>query len=256
MKILLAPIYFIYKLWVGFVFWFTLFLLYPIFWVLLSKEKWFPAAFRWKRRWSFLIRLLIFSPLKIDWRGELPKGPYVLASNHSSYLDTVFFYGVIREYFLFVGKGELLNWPLFGLFFKKMDIPVQRQNLRLAYNALIKAYEAIDAGHNIAIYPEGTVPLDSPKMGNYKNGAFKMAIEKQVPIVPITWQSNFLILRDPALVWEPSLPRVSRVVVHKAISTDGLTLEDLPELRKRVFQTIDGAIPAGHRASIIALERE
>jgi 1-acyl-sn-glycerol-3-phosphate acyltransferase len=171
-------------------------------------------------------------------------------------MDTVFFYGVFKEYFLFVGKGELLNWPLFGLFFRKMDIPVQRQNLRLAYNALIKAYEAIDAGHNIAIYPEGTVPMDSPKMGNFKNGAFKMAIEKQVPIVPVTWQSNFLIMRDPSLVWEPSLPRISKVVVHPTISTKGMTLEDLPELRKRVFQTIDGAIPDGHRSSIIALERE
>lgn len=251
MKLLLAPVYFLYKLWVGLIFWLTLFLLFPIFWVLLSREKWFPAAFRWKRRWSWIIRMLIFSPLRVDRRGEIPEGPCVLASNHSSYLDTVFFYGVVPQYFLFVGKGELLNWPLFGLFFRKMDIPVMRQNLRKAYNALVKAYEAIDSGHNVAIYPEGTVPLDSPRLGGFKNGTFKMAIEKQVPIVPITWQTNYLILRDPSLVWEPSLPRISRAVVHRPIETKGMTLEDLPALRKQVFQTIDSAIPDGFRADLV-----
>ena len=128
--------------------------------------------------WSWILSALLFCPINKTFRGKLPKGPYIVVSNHSSYLDTVFMYGVIPDYFLFIGKGELLKWPLFGLFFRKQDIPVHRDQSRLAYNALQKAYEAIDRGECIAMYPEGTIPLHAPKMKAFKNGAFKMAIDK------------------------------------------------------------------------------
>ena len=165
-----------------------------------------------------------------------------MVSNHSSYLDTVFMYSVIPDYFLFIGKGELLKWPLFGLFFRKQDIPVHRDQSRLAYNALQKAYEAIDRGECIAMYPEGTIPLHAPKMKAFKNGAFKMAIDKQVPIVPITWVQNYRIMLEPTKFFEFSLPQQVLVVVHEPIETKGMTDEDLVNLRTQVFNTIDSGL--------------
>ncbi|MEZ4798824.1 MAG: lysophospholipid acyltransferase family protein [Flavobacteriales bacterium] len=239
MKHLLAPIYFVYKLWIGLIFWSTLLLMYPFFLVLLSKKKWFGAAFRMKVWWSRLFQVLLFCPVKRELHSDFPKGPYVVVSNHSSYLDTVFMYSVVPDYFLFIGKGELLKWPLFGLFFRKQDIPVHRESSRKAYEALHKAYEAIDRGESIAMYPEGTIPAHAPRMKAFKNGAFKMAIDKQVPIVPITFPNNYKIMLEPSHFWEYSLPHVVRAVVHAPIDTKGMTENDIAELRKRVFAQIE-----------------
>lgn len=209
---------------------------------MLSSKKLYPAAFVMKKAWSWILSALLFCPINKTFRGKLPKGPYIVVSNHSSYLDTVFMYSVIPDYFLFIGKGELLKWPLFGLFFRKQDIPVHRDQSRLAYNALQKAYEAIDRGECIAMYPEGTIPLHAPKMKAFKNGAFKMAIDKQVPIVPITWVQNYRIMLEPTKFFEFSLPQQVLVVVHEPIETKGMTDEDLVNLRTQVFNTIDSGL--------------
>jgi len=242
----LKPVYFIYKLWIGLIFWLTLLLLYPAFRILLSNSKWYPKAFKLKRLWSFGFQVLLFCPVKVQYKGTIPKSPYIVVSNHCSYLDTVFMYSVIKDYFLFVGKGELLRWPLFSRFFKTMDIPVHRHNSKKAYLALQKAYDAIERGECIALYPEGTIPDYTPKMKSFKNGAFKMAIDKKVPILPVTWLNNHRVMLDPSKIFEYSLPQAIHVVVHETIYTHGYTDADLILLRNKTFNTIASVIPAMH----------
>ncbi|MFN0033337.1 MAG: lysophospholipid acyltransferase family protein [Flavobacteriales bacterium] len=234
-------LYFIYKLWIGLVFWVTLLLLYPFFFILLSRQGWFGAAFRLKRFWSLLIRALIFCPMRVQYATPLPPPPYVIVSNHCSHLDTVFMYGLFSDYFIFMGKGELLKWPLFRLFFRKMDIPVMRSNHRLAYLAWQSAARAIDNGSCVAIYPEATIPVNTPHMKHFKNGAFRLAVEKNVPLVAITWQTNFKILSDPSRIFSHSLPHRIIAVVHSPIYAsqfDG----DITAVRNHTFQTIKGAL--------------
>ena len=247
LKYLLAPVYLLYKLWIGLVFWLTLVFLFPLFWILLRRKKWFPKAFSLKRFWAKLFEVLLFCPVRVHYKGQLPKTPYIIVSNHSSYLDTVFMYRAFSDYFLFIGKGELLHWPLFRLFFKKMDIPVERSSSVKAYNALQKAYEAIDRGECIALYPEGTIPHSAPRMKSFKNGAFKMAIDKQVPIVPVTWQTCYKIMKDPGEIWSPSLPQKVRVVIHKPVEVSGYSVMDVIDLRSHVFEIIDSELPAEFR---------
>jgi 1-acyl-sn-glycerol-3-phosphate acyltransferase len=244
---LFAPLYFVYKLWIGVVFWCSLIVLYPFFWILLQRSQWHRAAFQLKRFWSKCFQLFLFCPVHAVFSEKLPKPPYIIVSNHSSYLDTVFMYSVFSDYFLFIGKGELLKWPLFRLFFKKQDIPVQREKGREAWKSLQKAYEALDQGACVAIYPEGTIPDSAPRMRPFKNGAFKMAIDKNVPIVPVTWLQNHRIMKDPAKLWEYSLPAQVLVHVHAPIFPSGTTDEDLVTLRRQVFESIDGALPPAYR---------
>lgn len=243
MNVILAPFFLLYKLWIGLVFWITLGLLFPFFAFFLAKPSRYPKAFALKRFWSLTLSCFMLCPVRPRYTTPLPEGPYVICSNHSSYIDTFFFYQVFPDYFLFMGKSELLHWPLFGLFFKTMDIPVHRDQYRKAYGALSQAVDALKRGERVAIYPEGTIPLDNPKMGRFKNGAFKVAIDAQVPIVPVTWQTNWSILRNPEKVWEHSLPQTCRVVVHPPISTKGKTEDDLNALRDEVFAIINSELP-------------
>lgn len=247
MRLILAPFYLAYKLWIGLVFWTSLILLYPLFLILLRTKKSYPAAFKLKRFWAALIQTMLFCPMKITGKNKLPKPPFIIVSNHSSHLDTVFMYRVVDEYFLFIGKGELLKWPLFRLFFRTMDIPIDRVNRKSAYDSLRKAYEALDRKECVAMYPEGTIPLSSPKMKSFKNGAFRMAIDRNVPIVPITWQSNYRIINNPEKIFSPSHPSTIKVVIHDAVYPMGTGDDDLIALRNAVFVSIDSALPSKYK---------
>lgn len=244
-----AILYLVYKLWIGLVFWSTLLMLYPLFRLTLSSRRYYPAAFRLKRIWARMLQALLCCPMRVERRAPLPSPPYLIVSNHGSHLDTVFMYSLIPDYFIFMGKGELLKWPLFRRFFRTMDIPVHRGNHRRAYRAMELAADALKRGECVALYPEGTIPEASPQMKPFKNGAFRMAAEAGVPIVPVTWQSNYLILRDPGKIFEPSRPAVVRAVIHPAQYPHGSANEDLVALRDRVFSLIEGALPPEARRS-------
>lgn len=242
MRTLLGPVYFVYKLWIGAVFWVTLLLLFPFFWFLLQSKRTYSLAFSLKRAWSWLIRTLIFCPVVIKNKPFIPKTAFIATSNHISYLDTVFMYAVLDRYFLFIGKAELLKWPLFSLFFKKQDIPVHRGNPREAYLSLQLAGEALSRGENIAIYPEGTIPDEAPIMRTFKTGAFRLAIEKQVPIVPVVWHNNHKVMLDPSKLFSFSLPQLVRVTILEPISTLGMTEADVVSLRDQVFDSIQDCL--------------
>jgi 1-acyl-sn-glycerol-3-phosphate acyltransferase len=244
---LLKPFYFVYKLWIGLVFWVTLILLYPLFRFTLSSRRYYHLAFRLKRFWSLWLSIFLFCPVRKQYRAKLPPKPYIIVSNHSSHLDTVFMYRLFDDYFVFLGKGELLRWPLFRRFFRTMDIPVHRDSNRKSYVAMQLAADAIRRGECVAIYPEGTIPAHSPRMKSFKNGAFRLAADLGVPVVPVTWCTNYRILRDPEKLFEPSMPFLVRAIVHEPVFASGTTEEDVVNLRNRVFATIDSALPAKYR---------
>ncbi|MEO8733512.1 MAG: hypothetical protein ABI373_04185, partial [Flavobacteriales bacterium] len=99
---------FVFKLWFAFVFAFTLLLLYIPFRILLRKPSRYPRAFKLMRFWAGFLGIAMLMPLRVRWEGELPKPPYVVCVNHSSYLDIVHTFNVVPDYFLFMGKYELL----------------------------------------------------------------------------------------------------------------------------------------------------
>lgn len=239
LKWLFLPLRWVYKLYFAGVFFLSLVLLYIPFRVLLYKPRRYRRAFRLKRRWAFFLQWASLVPTRVERRAELPASPYVICSNHSSYLDIIQMYNVIPEYFLFMGKYELLKWPLFNIFFKDMNIAVNRGNRIEAANAFRRAAQAIDKDISIAIFPEGTIPVTTPRMKVFKDGAFRLAIEKQVPIVPVTFLDHWRLFGEPTEFMSRARPGLARVVVHPAIATKGLTESDLVALRKQVYDTIE-----------------
>lgn len=217
-------------------------ILYPAFYFLLASRKRFKAAFKLKRFWAVFLQLGFLSWVKKEQEEELPKGAFIICSNHSSYLDIIFMYRVIPRYFIFMGKDELLKWPLFRIFFRKQDIAVNRRSASGAAKAIAKARRVLSEGDVLAMFPEGTIPKHAPKLKPFKDGAFKLAIEAQVPIVPVTFVDHWRMLGDVGNFFGRTMPGCSRVVVHKAIPTAGMTDKDLLDLRQQVFNTIDSTL--------------
>ncbi len=218
----------------------SLVILYPFFYVLLLNRKWFPLAFKLKKIWT----IWIFSVSGIITRANyktsksaLPKTA-VYCANHMSYLDIISAYIVIPHYFVSMAKKELGKAPLFNIFFKEMNILVDRKSITAAHRALIKASEEIDRGNSVFLFPEGGIITNDGKLHDFKNGAFKLAIDKQVPIVPITFLNNWKLFQNGVLLRTQGRPGISRVVVHEPISTVGMTADDLVSLRTRVHDVI------------------
>lgn len=232
----------LYKLWFILVFLSSLLVLYIPFRILLRRPSGYPAAFKLMRAWGGFLALFSLVPLRIQWQQRLPPPPYIVCLNHGSYLDIIHTFNVLPEYFLFMGKHELLNWPLFNIFFKDMHIAVNRDNGMEAARALMKAGQALDRGISVSIFPEGTIPKSAPRMLPFKDGAFRLAIKKQVPIVPITFLDNWKLLGDPEDPWGRARPGIARVIVHEAIATQGMGSADVDTLRLRVFETMEAPL--------------
>jgi len=239
LKWVFLPTRLAFKLWFAGVFLTTLAVMYVPFRVLLRKPEGYPMAFRLKRGFTFFVQWAGLVPLRTLREAPLPAPPYVICCNHSSYLDIVQMYNVVPRYFLFMGKHELLKWPMLNIFFKDMDIAVDRSDRTSAAKAFRRAAQAIDRGTSIAIFPEGTIPRTVPRMKPFKDGAFRLAIEKQVPILPITFLDHWRLLGDPGDPTSRARPGIARAVVHPPIHTKGLTLADLADLRQRVFEVIE-----------------
>jgi 1-acyl-sn-glycerol-3-phosphate acyltransferase len=223
------------------VFFAVLTILYPIFWVMLLNDKNFEKVFRLKVATSRIILFLDFIYLKkISFPKELPPGPYVICANHSSYLDIILMYPILpNTKFMFIGKSELLRWPVLNIFFKKMDIGVNREKRHSAMRSIIRAKQEIKKGWSIVIYPEGKIPLNTPKLNPFKSGAFKMAIEEQVPILPITLVDTWKLFATDPLLTAWARPGICRVIVHDPIPTKGLEKKDLVNLRRETFAVIN-----------------
>jgi 1-acyl-sn-glycerol-3-phosphate acyltransferase len=242
---LFLPTRWLFKSWFALVFFSSLVLLYIPFRILLYTPQRYYKAFRLKRIWASYLACASGVPPRIIRSAALPEPPYVICCNHSSYLDIIQLYNVIPRYFLFIGKYELLKWPLFNMFFKGMNIAVNRNDRAEAARAFRKAAQAIDRGTSIAIFPEGTIPAYTPRMKPFKDGAFKLAIEKQVPIVPVTFLDHWRLFGEPLELFARARPGIARVVIHDPIATTGLADADVASLRRKVYEVIEGPLLEG-----------
>ena len=241
MKYVLMPLVILYRLYFALIFFVVLTILYPVFWVMLWNDNHFEKVFKLKVATS---RIILFLDLifvkRIRIPENLPDGPYVICSNHASYLDIIQMYPILpKTKFMFIGKAELLRWPVINIFFKKVDIAVHRDKRHSAMRSIIRAKQEIKRGWSIVIYPEGKIPYDTPKLSAFKSGAFKMAIEEQVPILPITLIDTWKLFETDPPLRARARPGISRVIIHDPIDTTGLTKKDLVNLRQQTFDIIN-----------------
>jgi 1-acyl-sn-glycerol-3-phosphate acyltransferase len=189
------------------------------------------------RWWARLLFVFVFLPFRTEYRKKLePRQQYIFCPNHFSYLDIPTL-GLNHYNTIFVGKSEMENIPVFGFMYRKLHITVNRASLKSKVHSLKRSLEAIDERKSLVIFPEGGIVTEKdPVMGRFKDGAFRVAIEKQIPVVPVTIPYNWIILPPDQFLlrWHPI-----KVIFHEPVPTNGLTLDDLDQLKKTVFEIID-----------------
>jgi len=241
MSFILFPFRVAYKIYMLASFVFLLVLLYPFINFFLSKKERFPSAFKIIKIYAklFLISVGIF--LKIKGRENIIEDkPFLICSNHSSYLDIPCLYSIFDRYFVFTGKKEVEKWPLFHIFYTSgMNILVDRHNKMGLIKSFKKMMEVIDEGHPLVILPEGTISKVAPRLTEFKTGSVSLAINKQIPILPITFTTNWIRLQRKGLLKGKASPGVSEVIIHPLISTNGLTKDDTDMLQLKLRDIIN-----------------
>ncbi len=216
---------------------FTIIPIFPVLLIIMSKEKWYPIFFKIANAWAKTILFVMGFTTKIDGFQKIdPKKSYVFCPNHTSMLDIMLMFAVTNNPFVFVGKKELKNIPVFGYVFKKTSILVDRSDTKSGRKAFKDANRKLQNGTSVCIFPEGKVPSDeNVVLDTFKSGAFRMAIEHKTPIVPITF---FDCKKRFSYTFFSGSPGVLRVKIHDIITTKSLSLENRNELKDQVFKTI------------------
>jgi len=216
-----------------------LFLCFPFLLICLTREKWYAGIFYAGRYfWSPLIMLgMGFIPV-IKYNANIDYNkPHMFIANHLSMIDIMMTFMTIRKPAVFVGKMELNRIPLFATIYKRGAILVNRDSASSRKNVYAQAKRKIALGFGIMIYPEGLVPEPDVFLAPFKNGAFSIAIEHQIPIVPITLPDckKRFPFQFSYKYWVGK-PGIVRANVHAPVSTQGLTQEEMPALKEQVYQ--------------------
>ena len=226
-----------YKVYVLLVFFISLIPFYPIFVYLLAKESRWQRCFVWQKRWGSVVRFLCGIRMKISGIENLPKPPYVVIANHASYIDTFLMYGIIPDFFVFIGMASLQKYPMFGRFFSSgQNIPVDRSSVSHSVQAFKLAEGKLAKGYSVALFPEGGIKPIAPQLAPFKNGAFKLAITMKVPIVPVVLLDTHKLLESNDLFKKSGRPGVVPVKISKPIETTHLKQEDLIPLRQKMWE--------------------
>lgn len=216
--------------------------LFGAFAILLSVLGYAHLAGRWAgRNWARLLALL--TPMRVTVHGREhidAKQSYIIVVNHQSNYDILVLYGWLDIDIKWVMKEEIHKIPVIGYSCEKMGhIFIDRRNTEKALHALEKAKRRIVDGVSVIFFPEGTRSLDG-KLLPFKKGAFRLAQDLGLPVLPITLVGTRDILPARSLAL---MPGHARMIIHPPIPAPDKTPAALPELMKTARERIASALP-------------
>jgi 1-acyl-sn-glycerol-3-phosphate acyltransferase len=162
---------------------------------------------------------------------------YIFVANHISYLDAPVIVITLRQPVRVLGKIEMAKVPVFGFIYRNAIVTVDRSNAEKRAKSVRTMKSVIKKGISIFIFPEGTFNETHQPVKEFYDGAFRIAIETQMPIKPVLFLDAYTRMHYKSLL---SLnPGRSRSVFLEEIPVTGLTNNDLPKLKQQVFDIME-----------------
>ncbi len=166
---------------------------------------------------------------------------HVFVANHSSYTD-IFLVVRLPWEMKWLSKKSIFSIPLLGWQLRVGgDVPVVRGDKESARAAMAKMRRILESGVSVVLFPEGTRSPDG-RVGEFRDGAFRLAIESGVDVVPLAISGAAASLPKRSLVFHPA---TATLRVLPPLTTAGLTAEDARALGSRVRARIEAATGAG-----------
>lgn len=237
MTILKYPLTLLYRIWFYILVLVPILVLFPFIFITIYKEKTYPLFFKIARLWAKVVLIGMGFRYSIKGQEFFEEGKsYMLVANHTSMTDIMLMLIAVQNHpFVFVGKKELQKIPVFGFIYKRVCIMVDRNSSKSRYEVFERAQKRIQQGLSICIFPEGGVPEEHVVLDEFKDGAFRIAIEHQLAILPMTFYDN---KKRFSYTFFSGTPGKMRAKIHPPIETNGLTLEDKNTIKNQVRELI------------------
>lgn len=236
MNIIKYPFWILYRIWFYVLIAIPIVLLLPLLLISILKEEWYPMFFKLARLWASFILIGMGFRWQVEREQAIEeKKSYMFVANHTSMADIMLMLVCVKNPFVFVGKAELAKIPLFGFFYKRTCILVDRNSDKSRKAVFLRAQKRLKQGVSICIFPEGGVPEEHIELDEFKDGAFRLAINHHIPVVPITFADN---KERFSYTFFSGGPGKMRVKIHEFLSTQDLTIGDTKSLNQNVRQII------------------
>ena len=240
MKILKKIFWAVWRVWFYVMMLIPILIMSPFLVASILTESGYPYFFKMSRIWAKCVLFGTGFYYKIEKSEKLDKHKsYMFVANHTSITDIMLMLAAVDNPFVFVGKASLAKIPLFGFFYKRTSILVDRKSSKSKMEVFDEAQKRISRGLSICIFPEGGVPQDeSILLDTFKDGAFRLAVEHQLPIVPLVFPDN---KKRMSYTFYSGSPGLMRVKVLPVITTADVNSENrayIKEVREKTRDVI------------------
>lgn len=190
---------------------------------------------------QFIIRILLL-PVKVEGRENLVKGQsYVFVANHQGAFDIFLIYGFLCRNFKWMMKRQLRQMPFVGKACESAHhIFVDKRGASKIRETYDRARQTLQGGMSLVVFPEGARSFTG-HMGVFKRGAFMLADDIDLPVVPLTINGSFDIMprtRDMKwVVWHPL-----RLTIHKPIQPVGKGTDNIKYLEEESYKVVMGGL--------------
>ncbi len=240
MKFLLKPLQWIYCLYALLVFIAIMLLVFPFALIaaMFGRIRGGNMIYRLCMLWADIWFFLVFIYHRNYYEQPVDKNKqYIFVGNHISYIDAPLLVKTIRRPIRALGRIELSNTPVFGFIYRSVAVVVNRSDAEHRKKSVRNLKSVISKGVSIIVMPEGTFNMEPQPLKNFYDGAFRVAIETRTAIKP------FLLLDAYDRMHYRHLftlsPGKSRAVFLHEIPVDGLTLDDVPYLKQKVYELME-----------------
>lgn len=181
------------------------------------------------------------------WRAQVdpavdPKRAYMFFQNHVNHLDHCTMYASTPHFKQGVELDDHFHYPVYGAFMRSRGtLPVKRGNARHVFWLRDQMRAEIARGHSLLVFPEGT-RTTTGQLGEFQSGVFRIAVELQAPIVPVTVTGMYRVMRKGSLLIRPGYDVT--VYCDAPIETAGMRRSDIPQLMASVRAVMERRLAA------------
>lgn len=166
---------------------------------------------------------------------------YVFVANHISYMDIpLIFQGIRNKNVRVLAKSEFGKVPIFGFLYRYATVMVDRSSAESRAKSIRRLKDVMNHNVSVFIYPEGTFNETEAPLKSFYDGAFRMAIETGTPVKPVLFLDTVQRLHYKSIF--SLTPGKSRAVILPEIPVEGLTLADVPALRKKAYDAMEACL--------------
>lgn len=229
---------YIWRIWFYLLVLITIIVLLPVLILTILSDKTYKQFFFLARIWAYVVFYGMGMRFSLEKEFyPIKNKSYIIVANHTSMMDIMLMLILMKDNpFVFVGKAELSKVPIFGFIYRRTCILVDRNDAKSRSEVFDSARKKINQGLSICIFPEGGVSDDfSVLLDPFKDGAFKLAIEHNLPVLPLTFYGlkyYFPFINSigrPGKVWTK---------IHNPIDINGYAVEDKKVLKEKTYTII------------------